>query len=242
MKTVILCGGRGTRMGEHGAATPKALIEVGGRPVLWHLMKLYAHYGLSDFILCLGHLGGEIRNYFEKSEPVAIATKGRWSLTFADTGLDTNTGGRIKHVGKHLWDEEDFCVTYGDGLADLDLQALIEFHKEHGRIGTITAVRPHLNFGIMKLSPEGAVTEFHEKPLCADWINGGFFVFRRGFLDYLEETSVLEHEPLETLSRERQLIAWRHPGFWKCMDTYKDNVELNQLWESGEAAWKVWER
>ena len=239
MKTVILCGGRGTRMGEHGAATPKALIEIGGRPVLWHLLMLYTHYGLDDFILCLGHLGDEIRNYFENT---GVRQQRPWTLTFADTGLDTNTGGRIKLVERLLKKDENFCVTYGDGLADLDLRALVTFHKEHGRIGTITAVRPHLNFGIMKISNERAVTEFHEKPLCPDWINGGFFVFRNKFLELLDDKSVLEHEPLETLALKRELLAWQHNGFWKCMDTYKDNIELNQLWEAGEAAWKVWER
>lgn len=255
MKTVILCGGRGTRLGEHGIATPKALIEIGGRPVLWHLLKLYAHHGLNDFILCLGHLGGEIKRYFVPQESrrglsldpehpaageVAVATTEGWKLTFVDTGLDTNTGGRINRVSHLLRDDENFCVTYGDGLADLDLQALVGFHLKHGRIGTVTAVRPHLNFGIMKLGPEGAVTEFHEKPVCADWINGGFFVFQPGFLDYLEDGTVLEQEPLERLASERQLVASRHTGFWKCMDTYKDNVEFNQLWASGQATWKVW--
>ncbi len=258
MKTVILCGGRGTRLGEHGASVPKALIEIGERPVLWHLMKIYSHHGLNDFILCLGYLGDAIKRYFlehhwlhtdftlemSKAGDYRLRKHGAsgedWRLTFAETGLDTNTGGRVKRVEKYLGDDETFCVTYGDGLADMDLRALIEFHNSHGRAATLTTVHPRTNFGVLKLDAGGAVTEFEEKPILTDWINGGFFVFNRKVFDYLDDNCSLEHEPFERLARERQLMAFQHPGFWKCMDTYKDNLEFNQLWYAGEAAWKVW--
>ncbi len=235
MKVVILCGGRGARLGEHSAQVPKALIEIGGRPVIWHLLKVYAHQGLNDFILCLGHLGEEIRGYFrdhEADEP--------WRVTLADTGLDTNTGGRILRVQRHLNGEENFCVTYGDGLADINLRALVDFHCSHDRIATLTAVQPRSPFGLLHLDGQGAVTAFAEKPLLKEWINGGFFVFHRRIFEFLTEDSVLEQAPLERLAREGQLMAYRHSGFWKCMDTYKDNVEFNQLWDAGAAAWKVW--
>ncbi len=259
MKTIVLCGGRGTRLGEHGLSMPKALIEIGGRPVLWHLLKIYSHYGLNDFILCLGYLGDSIKRYFVDHQwlssdftlrmsktgdyqLVKHETHGEdWRITFADTGIETNTGGRIKRVEKYLSEEKTFCVTYGDGLADIDLTALINFHRIHGRIGTLTAVNPRSNFGYLKLNDEGAVTEFEEKPVLTDWINGGFFVFNREVFNSLTEDSVLERGPLEQLSETGQLMAYRHTGFWKCMDTYKDNVEFNQLWDAGEAGWKVWE-
>ncbi len=235
MKVVILCGGRGARLGEHGVQVPKALIEIGGQPVIWHLLKVYAHQGLNDFILCLGHLGEEIRAYFRDhhaDEP--------WRVTLADTGLDTNTGGRILCVQRYLDGEENFCVTYGDGLADINLPALVDFHRSHGRIATLTAVQPHSPFGLLQLDAQSAVTAFAEKPTLKEWINGGFFVFHRRIFEFLTEDSVLEQAPLEQLAREGQLMAYHHTGFWKCMDTYKDNVEFNQLWDAGAAAWKVW--
>jgi glucose-1-phosphate cytidylyltransferase len=263
MKTVILCGGRGTRLGEHGATVPKALIEIGGQPVLWHLLQIYAHYGLNDFILCLGYLSAEIKRYFVEHyflsaaqyadlapEPdlagdyqlnLQHADGDELNITFAETGLDTNTGGRIKRIAQYLGDDEIFCVTYGDGLADIDLSALLKFHQAHGRLATLTVVHPRSNFGVLKLDKEGAVTEFEEKPVLKEWINGGFFVFNRAVLDYLNDDSVLERAPLEQLARQQQLMAYPHAGFWKCMDTYKDNVEFNQLWEAGAAQWKVWE-
>jgi glucose-1-phosphate cytidylyltransferase len=232
MKTVILCGGRGTRLGEHGATIPKALIEIGGRPILWHLLKFYAHQGFNDFILCLGFLGDEIKGYF-------IEHQNEFNITFVDTGLNTNTGGRIKRI-EHLVDNETFFTTYGDGLSDLNLKKLSDFHQSHKRLATLTAVHPHSNFGVMKLDNESAVVEFQEKPRLKEWINGGFFVFNRKVFDYLEEDSILERDPLERLANERQLIAYQHTGFWKCMDTYKDNMEFNQLWDTKQAAWKIW--
>lgn len=258
MKTVILCGGRGLRLGEHGTALPKALIEIGGRPVLWHLLKLYSHHGLNDFVLCLGWLGDAIKRYFLEHhwlytdftlemKPESDYTlhkhqtsREAWRITFADTGLDTNTGGRVKRIAAHLGEDEEFCVTYGDGLSDLSLRELMAFHRAHGKLATLTAVNPRSQFGLLKLDAAGAVTEFQEKPLLEQWINGGFFIFNRRVLDYLTDNSVLEREPLEQLAREGQLMAYRHAGFWKCLDTYKDHLEFNQMWDAGQAGWKVW--
>lgn len=259
MKTVILCGGRGTRLGEHGVNVPKALIEIGGRPLLWHLLKIYSQHNLNDFVLCLGYLGDAIKRYFLEHQwlysdfTLESSSSGDyqlnkhrnltedWRITFADTGLDTNTGGRVKKIQNYIGDDETFCVTYGDGLADIDLHALMEFHKSHGRIGTLTAVHPRSNFGLIKLDADNSVIEFEEKPLMKEWINGGYFIFNRAIFDYLDDDSVLEREPFEKLASQRELIAYQHHGFWKCMDTYKDNVEFNQLWDSGQAKWKIWE-
>jgi glucose-1-phosphate cytidylyltransferase len=256
MKTVILCGGRGTRLGSHGTSVPKALIEIGEKPVIWHLLKIYSHYGHDDFILCLGFLGDKIKRFFveqnwlntdftlEKDSNLHLLktreTLENWRLTFADTGLETNTGGRLKRIEKYLDGEEMFFVTYGDGLANVNLEKLVEFHKSHGRIATLTAVHPHSNFGIMKLDDANFVTEFQEKPVMREWINGGFFVFNRRIFEYLDDNSILEREPLERLAREKQLVAFPHAGFWKCVDTFKDNLEFNQLWETGKADWKIW--
>ena len=234
MKTVILCGGRGTRLGDHGVSIPKALVEVGGQPIIWHLLKLYSTFGLKDFVLCLGYLGESIRDFFTE-HPVDD-----WKVACVDTGEDTNTGGRVKRVAHLLEGEDDFCVTYGDGLSDIDLNRLITFHRSHGHLATLTAVHPRSNFGIIKLNERSAVTEFQEKPVMREWINGGFFVFNRKVLDYLTEDCVLEREPLEMIASNGDLIAYEHDGFWKCMDTFKDNLEFNQLWDSGQAAWKVW--
>lgn len=258
MKTVILCGGRGTRLGEHGVSVPKALIEIGGRPILWHLLKLYARHDLNDFTLCLGYLGDSIKRYFlehrwlgsdftlemNRTGDYELHQHERrdedWKITFVETGLETNTGGRLHRVEKYLAGEEDFCLTYGDGLSNVDLHALIAFHRAHGKLATLTAVNPRSNFGVMEMDEDGAITRFQEKPVIREWVNGGFFVFNRRIFDYLTPECILEREPLEQLARERQLIAYRHQGFWKCMDTYKDNLEFNQLWDAGEAAWKVW--
>lgn len=258
MKTVILCGGRGTRLGEHGANVPKALIEIGGRPLLWHLLKIYAQHGLNDFVLCLGYLGETIKRYFVEREwldhdfTLELSATGEtqlhrqersrddWRIAFIDTGQATNTGGRIKRIQNHIGADETFCVTYGDGLADIDLPALLAFHQAHGKLATLTAVHPRSSFGLLKLDEASRVIEFEEKPLLKEWINGGFFVFNRRVFDYLEDNSVLEREPMERLAREGQLVAYQHTGFWKCLDTYKDNVEFNQLWDAGRAAWKIW--
>ncbi len=233
MKTVILCGGRGMRLGEHGINIPKALIDIGGKPMLWHLLNYYSHFGLNDFVLCLGYLGAAIKNYFE-------ANPEDWNITFADTGLDTNTGGRIKRIKHYLGEDEEFCVTYGDGLANVDLPALLQFHRSHTKIATLTTVNPRSQFGVLKLDEENSVIEFQEKPLLKEWINGGFFVFTRRIFDYVNDDSILEREPFEQLANEREVMAFRHSGFWKCLDTYKDNLEFNQLWDDNKAAWKLW--
>jgi glucose-1-phosphate cytidylyltransferase len=258
MKTVILCGGRGTRLSEHGVSVPKALIEIGGRPVLWHLLKIYAHYGLNDFILCLGYLGDSIKRYFLEYHwlysdfTLEMSNTGNyqlyknevsgedWRITFANTGLDTNTGGRVKQIEKYIGDDQTFCVTYGDGLANIDLSALIAFHQSHGKTATLTAVHPRSSFGQLKLGQDGAVKEFEEKPIITDWINGGFFVFDRSVFSYLSDDCTLEREPLERLARAGELMAYCHSGFWKCLDTYKDNLEFNQLWDAEQAEWMIW--
>ncbi|HEX4947736.1 MAG TPA: glucose-1-phosphate cytidylyltransferase [Blastocatellia bacterium] len=258
MKTVILCGGRGTRLGEHGINIPKALIDIGGKPILWHLLKLYANAGLNDFILCLGYLGDAIKRYFLEQQWLANdftlqmkasgeyelhnhrGTHENWRITFVDTGAETNTGGRIKRVQEFIGDDETFCATYGDGLANVDLQALLSFHQSHGKCATLTAVNPRSQFGVLQFNAENVITEFQEKPLLPDWINGGFFVFNRSVFDYLQDDSVLEREPFEQLAREGQIMAYRHHGFWKCLDTYKDHLEFNQLWDEGKAEWKLW--
>ena len=231
MKTVILCGGRGTRLGEHGVSVPKALIKIGGRPIIWHLMNLYSHYGISDFVLCLGYLGDEIRRYFEESNT-------DFNIEFVNTGLDTNTGGRLFAVRDTL-DEETFCVTYGDGLADVNIAELVAFHHSHGKIATVTAVHPFSNFGLMDVAENGFVAGFREKPVMQDWVNGGFFVFNRRIFEFLDDNCTLEREPFEALSRRGEMMAYQHEGFWKCMDTYKDSLEFEELW-NGTPAWKVW--
>lgn len=249
MKTVILCGGRGTRLNRQGALVPKALFKIGEDPLILHLCRVYKHYGLNDFVLCLGFLAEEFGKYFD--QPVlrpndelfesqgAISKEEGISVELIDTDPDTNTGGRLKKLKKLLESEQTFCVTYGDGLADIDLAELVEFHKSHGKIATLTAVNPLSNFGLIDLGEDGSVVRFREKPKLKEWINGGFFVLDRRIFDYLDENSVLEREPFERLAAEGQLMAYRHDGFWKCMDTFKDNVELNGIWESG-APWKVW--
>lgn len=233
MKTIILCGGRGTRLGEHGATVPKALINIGGKPIIWHLLKIYSSFGHRDFILCLGFLGNKIKHYLS-------ANKEDWNIIFAETGLDTNTGGRIKKVEKYLKNDEEFFVTYGDGLSNVNLADLQNFHHQHGKIATLSAVHPFSNFGIIKLNEENFVTEFQEKPRLKEWINGGYFVFNRRIFNYLDEDCVLEKEPLETLAKNQELVAFEHTGFWKCMDTFKDNLEFNQIWDGGNADWKTW--
>jgi len=249
MKTVILCGGRGTRLGEHGTFVPKALVRIGDDPIIWHLLKLYSRAGFNDFLICLGFLAEEIRNYFNKlsintadnkfarDNVRALVDLNDWRIELIDSGLDTNTGGRIKQGQEHLIGDETFCVTYGDGLADIDLKKLLAFHRSHGKIATLTAVHPVSNFGLLDLDEIGQVTNFREKPVLKEWVNGGFFVFNRAIFDYLDDNAVLEGEPLVRLAERGDLMAYRHDGFWKCMDTYKDSLEFNQLWEQG-APWQ----
>ncbi|MEO5860107.1 MAG: sugar phosphate nucleotidyltransferase [Pyrinomonadaceae bacterium] len=248
MKTIVLCGGKGTRLDRHGALVPKALFRIGEEPLILHLMRIYRTFGLSDFTLSLGYLAEEFGKYFDvpvagsqssvKTAEIAVDAGPNVTLTLLDTGLETNTGGRVKKLESYITDDT-FCVTYGDGLADLNLTALIDFHRRHGKIATLTAVNPVSNFGLLDLGSDGSVNSFREKPKLKEWINGGFFVFERRIFDYLDDSCVLEKEPFERLAAEGELMAYRHDGFWKCMDTFKDNVEMNEMWDAG-APWKVW--
>ena len=245
MKTIVLCGGKGTRLDRHGALIPKALFKIGTDPLILHLFRIYRHFGLNDFVLSLGYLSDEFGKFFgidigtpEREAETSIELDGsHLALELVDTGIDTNTGGRVSKLRDRISDT--FCVTYGDGLADVDLSALIAFHKQHGKIATLTAVNPVSNFGLLDLADDGSVTSFREKPKLKEWINGGFFVFEPTIFDYLDDDCILEKEPFERLAAAGQLRAFRHQGFWKCMDTFKDNVELNEIWENG-APWKVW--
>ncbi|HEY8303734.1 MAG TPA: sugar phosphate nucleotidyltransferase [Solirubrobacteraceae bacterium] len=230
----ILCGGRGTRLRERTQEIPKPLVEVGGLPIVWHVVGLYAAQGFDRFLLATGYKSELIERF------VAEAS---WSpgveVECVDTGLDTPTGGRIARLAPRLRGER-FCATYADGLASVDFEEMLAFHDSHGRLATMTVVRPELQFGVTELDGEdGRVLGFHEKPRSEHWINGGFFCFQPGVLDYLDESSVLEREPLERLARAGELRAHRHEGFWECMDTYKDAVALNDLWASGEPPWRV---
>lgn len=236
MKVVILCGGKGARLREQTESIPKPLIEIGERPILWHIMKIYEARGFNDFILCLGYKAQAIKEYFNER---LKGDRENWKITFADTGEETNTGGRIKRIEPYI-KEDSFMVTYGDGVTDLDIRHLVEFHQSHGKIGTITVVNPSLSFGLLDVDADNKVSRFREKPLLDHWINGGFFVFRRGFFKYIAENNVLERAPLERLAGEGELMAFRHKGYWKCMDTYKDTVALNEHWAGGKASWKVW--
>ncbi len=228
---VILCGGRGTRLRERTETVPKALVEIGGRPILWHVIGIYAAQGFERFLLATGYLGEMVEEFV-----AGEAWPGGIEVACVDTGIDTPTGGRIARLGDRLGDES-FCATYADGVADVDLAALLGFHQEHGALATVTVVQPTLQWGVVQLAGDGRVGGFVEKPRSEHWINGGFFCFEPGALAYMEEDSVLEREPLERLAADGQLRAHRHEGFWDCMDTYKDAVELNDLWSSGNAPW-----
>ncbi len=239
---VILCGGRGTRLRVQGTAAegggqeiPKPLVEIGGLPIVWHVIQLYAVHGFRRFLLATGYKGELIERFAgETSWPEGV------EVQCVDTGLDTPTGGRIKLLAEHLGGQR-FCATYADGVARVDLPRLLAFHAAHGKLATMTVVRPELQFGVTELDPgDGRVLGFREKPRSEHWINGGFFCFEAGVLDYLEPGSVLERDPLERLAAGGELRAHRHEDFWECMDTYKDAVALNDLWEAGEAPWRMW--
>jgi glucose-1-phosphate cytidylyltransferase len=231
---VILCGGRGTRLRERTESVPKALVEIGGRPILWHVVQIYAAQGFERFLLATGYMGEAVAEF---------AAAERWPrgvrVECVDTGLDTPTGGRVHALADRL-DGDPFCATYADGVADVDLEALLAFHQGHGALATVTVVRPHLQWGVAELRGD-EVSGFAEKPRSEHWINGGFFCFEPGVFGYLEADSALEREPLSALAADGQLRAFRHEGFWDCMDTYKDAVVLNDLWTAGRAPWRVWD-
>lgn len=255
MKAVILAGGLGTRISEETHLKPKPMIEIGGRPVLWHILKIYSAHGINDFIICVGYKGYVIKEYFAnyflhmsdvtfdiKNNNMEVHHKNAepWRVTVVDTGEETQTGGRLKRVKNFLKDEA-FCFTYGDGLSDVDVSATVEFHKSHGKMATITAVMPPGRYGALQIE-EAVVKNFHEKPLGdGAWVNGGFFVLDPAVIERISgDDSIWEREPMELLSHNGQLMAFEHRGFWRPMDTLRDKSQLEELWQNGRAPWKVW--
>ncbi len=232
----ILCGGRGTRLQQRTPLTPKALVEIGGRPILWHVIQIYIQQGFHEFTLLTGYLAGAIRAFVEETEwPSAV------TVNCLETGLDTPTGGRIhRALAQNALGDGDFCLTYADGVADLDLVALLRSHRASGSAATVTVVKPELQFGVAEIDADGLVRGFVEKPRSERWVNGGFFVLSPDVAAVLGDETVLEREPLEQLARAGRLRAFKHDGFWDCMDTYKDALLLNDLWDAGEAPWKLW--
>ncbi len=257
MKAIILAGGRGSRLGEETSARPKPMVEIGGRPILWHIMKTYSHYGINDFIICLGYKGYMIKeyfaNYFLHNSDVTIdlcanrveahsSSCEPWRVTLVDTGDSSMTGGRLRRVLHHVADEEAFCFTYGDGVADVDIGALIAFHQREGRLVTMTAAQPVGRYGALEIAPDQRVTHFAEKPQGdGGWINGGYFVLSPKVANYLDDDlTVWEGEPLERLAVAGEIAAYKHHGFWRAMDTLFDKTFLEDLWQSGKRPWKVW--
>jgi len=257
MKVVILAGGLGTRIGEESALRPKPLTEIGEKPILWHIMKIYSYYGFNDFIICLGYKGYQIKEYFanyflHESDVTFDFSHGRkemvhshaaepWKVTLVNTGVGTQTGGRIKRVKKYL-ENQPFMLTYGDGVADVDVAKLVNYHQKHGKLATVTAVKPIGRFGALSIGPQNKVKKFQEKPEGDNsWISGGFFVFQPKILDYFKDDNIpLEGEPMEKLAKQGELIAFKHSGFWQPMDTVRERNILEGLWNSGKAPWKVW--
>ncbi|WP_341910076.1 glucose-1-phosphate cytidylyltransferase [Ferrovibrio terrae] len=256
MKAVILAGGRGTRIAEESVLRPKPMVEIGTRPILWHIMKIYAAHGITDFVICLGYKGYMIKEYFANyvlhaADVTVDLANNRleylsgapepWKVTLVETGEATETGGRLKRVARWLQDEETFCLTYGDGVADIDVTASIAFHRAHGKLATMTAVSPPGRFGALTLEGD-RITGFREKPRGdGGLINGGFFVLSSKVLDYIvDESTIWEREPLERLATQDQLRAFRHDGFWQPMDTVRERSVLEALWASGKAPWKTW--
>lgn len=257
MKVVILAGGMGSRISEESDVRPKPMIEIGGKPILWHIMKYYSHFGINDFVICLGYKGYVIKeyfaNYFLHQSDLTIDLKNNniethgskaepWKVTLVDTGVETMTGGRIKRIQKYT-NNETFMLTYGDGVGDVDIDKLMSFHKEHGKLTTLTAVQPEGRFGALDVNDSHAIKAFLEKPKGdGAWVNGGFFVCEPKIFDYIKDDSTFwERDPLENLAKDKQLMAFKHEGFWKPMDTLRDKRELEHLWSNNEAPWKIWE-
>jgi len=257
MKTVILAGGLGTRLTEETTIKPKPMVEIGGKPILWHIMKIYSAYGLHDFIICLGYKGYIIKeyfaNYFLHSSDVTFDMVNNkmdihqnyaepWHVTLVDTGEKTMTGGRLKRIKPYL-EDDDFCFTYGDGVANININQLIQFHKEQGTLATVTATQPAGRFGALQLNDHKKITGFKEKPQGdGAWINGGFFVLSPKVIDYITgDDTIWERQPLESLARDGQVSAFLHDGFWYAMDTLRDKIHLEDRWQSGLAPWKIWQ-
>lgn len=257
MKVVIFAGGLGTRISEETDTRPKPMVEVGGRPIIWHIMKMYSSYGFNDFIVCLGYKGYVIKEYFmhyymhnsditielkNNKVDVHFSTAEAFRVTLVDTGLSTKTAGRLKRIQKYIGDE-DFMLTYGDGVSDVDLNQLLDFHRSHDKIATVTAVQPEGRFGSMEIGEDGIVDHFKEKPKGDDkWINGGFFVLKPQVFSYLQgdmDEIMWEDEPMQKLAGDHQLAAYQHQGFWKCMDAMRDKIELESLWQTNPK-WKTW--
>ena len=256
MKAVILAGGFGTRLSEETTVRPKPMVEVGGKPILWHIMNIYATQGINEFIIAVGYKGELIKEYFlnffaiNNDITVDLATgktvihdgnQPAWKIHIVDTGLNTQTGGRLKKLKKYIENEESFMFTYGDGVADINIKELLEFHKSHGKLATVTTVRAPARFGRIVFNGN-QITEFYEKPQTAEgWISGGFFILNSKTIDYIEnDATIWERDPIENLSRDGQLMGYKHYGFWSCMDTLREKNYLEELWNSGNAAWKVW--
>lgn len=257
MKAVILAGGLGTRIAEESDTKPKPMVEVGGRPLLWHIMKIYARHGINDFVICLGYKGYVIKefffNYYRHMSDMRIDLRTGdhqilnsqaedWRITLVDTGAETMTGGRLKRAAKYL-DNETFCLTYGDGLSDVDIGAELAFHRNHGKLATVLAVQPPGRFGVLNVDASHRVSSFEEKPSDEiGWINGGFFVLEPSVIDYVaDDATSWERAPLTNLARDGQLAAFQHHGFWQPCDTLRDKRELENLWTDGKAPWRVWE-
>ena len=255
MKAVLLAGGHGTRLREETEYRPKPMVQIGSNPILWHIMKICYAQGIKDFELALGFKGEQIKEYFLnypyllgdltvdysggfRETKHDLQNVESWTIGLNDTGLNTNTGGRLFRLRDKL--NDTFLCTYGDGVANVDISKLLAFHHKHGKIATVTAVHPSARFGSLEISKDGNVSSFAEKPVSNQWVNGGFFLFNRGLFEFLTEDSILEREPLENLAQNGQLMAWKHEGFWHPMDTIRDSEHLNELWKSGEAPWKIW--
>ena len=257
MKVVILAGGFGTRISEESHLKPKPMIEIGGRPILWHIMKTYSHYGFNDFVICLGYKGYCIKEYFahyflheadvtydftmSNQQYVHNHHAEPWKVTLVNTGLNTLTGGRVKRVQQYIGNEP-FMITYGDGVSNVDIAKLAEFHKSHGRLATVTSVQPSGRFGALDLTEDNIVQGFQEKPQGdGNWINGGFFVLQPEVFDYIEgDSTIFERAPMEKLAKDNQLVAFKHSGFWQPMDTMRDKEKLEDLWQENKAPWKLW--